>query len=344
MDRETLSNYGWITIVTLVLAVMLALATPFGTYVGDGVVSIARGYVATSEKKLNDDNVKEMGSKWDGKFENGVASGEGSDTTEIKREAGSVIPTGAKYTPSGKTALTGNGTNKFPDTPSSGDVYEEGDYIYTYNKTGGYGSEWSVKVNDKTKASYGKILSQISSKLVTNMYKTFFDCKLLTKAPTIPSSTTSLSGTFYDCTSLTTAPIIPNSVTNMSSAFTGCKLLTKAPVIPNSITDISGAFAGCISLTNAPDMSNANNVTNMWDTFDSCTSLTTAPIIPNSVTDMSATFYGCTSLTGTITINANPTTYDDCFNSTIKLIILTGSSSKLAEIAATAENGNVTVK
>ena len=74
MDRETLSNYGWITIVTLVLAVMLALATPFGTYVGDGVVSIARGYVDTSEKKLNNDNVKEMGSKWDGKFENGVSN------------------------------------------------------------------------------------------------------------------------------------------------------------------------------------------------------------------------------------------------------------------------------
>ena len=30
MDKETLSNYGWIVICVLVLAVMLALATPFG--------------------------------------------------------------------------------------------------------------------------------------------------------------------------------------------------------------------------------------------------------------------------------------------------------------------------
>ena len=30
MDKETLSNYGWIVICVLVLAVMIALATPFG--------------------------------------------------------------------------------------------------------------------------------------------------------------------------------------------------------------------------------------------------------------------------------------------------------------------------
>ena len=36
MDKETLSNYGWIVICVLVLAVMLALATPFGTFIADG--------------------------------------------------------------------------------------------------------------------------------------------------------------------------------------------------------------------------------------------------------------------------------------------------------------------
>ena len=60
MDRETLSNYGWITIVTLVLAVMLALATPFGNYVGNGVVSIARGYTKTSEKKMSEQEVNDI--------------------------------------------------------------------------------------------------------------------------------------------------------------------------------------------------------------------------------------------------------------------------------------------
>ena len=35
MDKETLSNYGWIVICVLVLTVMIALATPFGTFVAD---------------------------------------------------------------------------------------------------------------------------------------------------------------------------------------------------------------------------------------------------------------------------------------------------------------------
>ena len=69
MDRETLSNYGWITIVTLVLAVMLALATPFGNYVGNGVVSIARGYTKTSEKKMSEQEVSKVSKDFNDKFD-----------------------------------------------------------------------------------------------------------------------------------------------------------------------------------------------------------------------------------------------------------------------------------
>ena len=36
MDKETLSHYGWIVILVLILSVMLALATPFGMFVADG--------------------------------------------------------------------------------------------------------------------------------------------------------------------------------------------------------------------------------------------------------------------------------------------------------------------
>ncbi len=43
MDKETLSNYGWIVIAVLVLAVMIALATPFGTFVSDAVKSTTQG-------------------------------------------------------------------------------------------------------------------------------------------------------------------------------------------------------------------------------------------------------------------------------------------------------------
>ena len=43
MDKETLSNYGWIVICVMVLAVMIALATPFGSFVSEAVQSTTQG-------------------------------------------------------------------------------------------------------------------------------------------------------------------------------------------------------------------------------------------------------------------------------------------------------------
>ena len=47
MDKSTLSNYGWIVIVTLVLAVMLALASPFGSYVAKGFENTYTSFTQT---------------------------------------------------------------------------------------------------------------------------------------------------------------------------------------------------------------------------------------------------------------------------------------------------------
>lgn len=53
MDKETLSNYGWIVICVLVLAVMIALATPFGSYVADAVKSTTKGFFTVNQEALN---------------------------------------------------------------------------------------------------------------------------------------------------------------------------------------------------------------------------------------------------------------------------------------------------
>ena len=50
MDKETLSNYGWIVICVLVLAVMLALASPFGNFVADAIKSTTKGLFDVSQK------------------------------------------------------------------------------------------------------------------------------------------------------------------------------------------------------------------------------------------------------------------------------------------------------
>ena len=53
MDKETLSNYGWIVICVLVLAVMIALATPFGDYISTAVKSTTQGLFDTNKNALN---------------------------------------------------------------------------------------------------------------------------------------------------------------------------------------------------------------------------------------------------------------------------------------------------
>ena len=65
MDKSTLSNYGWIVIVTLVLAVMLALATPFGTFVGKGASNVIKTFVQSSDNAVNEDNIDTQSEDWD---------------------------------------------------------------------------------------------------------------------------------------------------------------------------------------------------------------------------------------------------------------------------------------
>ena len=53
MDKNTLSNYGWIVIAVLVLSVMIALATPFGSFIEQGVRATTEGLLSTSENAMN---------------------------------------------------------------------------------------------------------------------------------------------------------------------------------------------------------------------------------------------------------------------------------------------------
>jgi len=53
MDKETLSNYGWIVIAVLVLVVMIALATPFGSFISEAVQSTTKGLFDVNQSALN---------------------------------------------------------------------------------------------------------------------------------------------------------------------------------------------------------------------------------------------------------------------------------------------------
>ena len=70
MDKQTLSNYGWIVIVTLILAVMLAFATPFGNYVGKGVAGVTNALIETMGGAVDDDNISNKSQEWEKEFIN----------------------------------------------------------------------------------------------------------------------------------------------------------------------------------------------------------------------------------------------------------------------------------
>ena len=53
MDKQTLSNYGWITICVLVIAVMVALATPFGSYIKTATENTTNGVYNVEQENLS---------------------------------------------------------------------------------------------------------------------------------------------------------------------------------------------------------------------------------------------------------------------------------------------------
>lgn len=127
----------------------------------------------------------------------------------------------------------------------------------------------------------------------------------------------------------------------LSYTFYGCSNMTAAPAIPDTVTGLYFTFAGCSSLVSAPVIH--GNIGTMSNAFSDCVSLTTAPTIPANVSFLTFTFSGCTSLTGEVVIHAEPGNFQYCFSGTVNPIVLTGSSTMLEELAATATDGNVTV-
>ena len=52
MDKKTFSNYGWIICVVVVISIMMALATPFGGFITNGVKSVLSSTYSTMTDSL----------------------------------------------------------------------------------------------------------------------------------------------------------------------------------------------------------------------------------------------------------------------------------------------------
>ena len=53
MDKETLSNYGWVVICVIVLAIMITLATPFGNEIKEAVVAATERLMGIASDALS---------------------------------------------------------------------------------------------------------------------------------------------------------------------------------------------------------------------------------------------------------------------------------------------------
>lgn len=216
---------------------------------------------------------------------------------------------------------------------------------YTYNTNG------SVSVVDKTKQSYGSILSSFEydgqTYDVTDMSYCFYECVNLINAPTIPESITNMSSCFEECVSLVKTPTIPTSVEdlsycfcrctglkyaddfpltttpvlkNMAGCFAYCTSLTKAPrQIPRSVTRLASCFLNCKSLKRSPQsiysiVSSGTDSLDMAFCFVRCESLETSPALPDKVTNLSNCFDGCINLTNVSRLPKNVTDVSSCFS------------------------------
>ena len=322
MDKSTLSNYGWIVIAVLVLSVMIALATPFGTYIENGVRSTTQGLFDTSEKAMN---VVGM-SAGDGQFENGF----NSSISKPQANDGKI-----EY-----------GVDD-PDLNPTNIIFENNKYIY--------GDFYYVPIyQEENPNEFGAPSIEVAKEILKSMLMeqcgmtwnetveffieqgaiqteddiwplcgltedTFvpatlieFDVRVIDKTKTeygpilesinnIP--TTNLDYTFDRCESLTVTgiPKIPNTVTVLSYTFRYCTALTSLNdfVIPNSVTNMEFTFWGCTSLTDISNFIIPNSVTTLHQVFAECTSLADVSnfVIPSSVTKIRGLFSFCTSLT-----------------------------------------------
>ena len=57
MDKETFSSYGWIVITVIVIAIMIAFATPFGDFIVNAVKEILADFKATASDAISNTTV-----------------------------------------------------------------------------------------------------------------------------------------------------------------------------------------------------------------------------------------------------------------------------------------------
>ena len=234
MNKETVSHYGWIVVLSLVMAVLIAFTTPMGKYVGMAASNIIRGFGRTNINAMSDKNINDMQQKWQDKIDE-------LDNNMIKTnlKQNGKIPSNTTYKKADGTTLSGNNGDSYPSSPSDGDfVVFENTYKYTYSADE---NGWSMITINKDLNVYPGIFTQIANKDIVSLQGAFKDCINMIQSPAIPSTVKNLNSTFYGCTSLKGDIIIDiapsGSVYNYNGMFGGRTLSSPYITITGSLSD-----------------------------------------------------------------------------------------------------------
>ena len=298
MDKKTLSNYGWIVVVTLILAVMLGFATPFGSFIRVAINSTVKGFSDTQVKDFNsgnfnvddfgldyakDQNQNLIGGNDDNKSDDiqpddtktpAPCGIEGHYINDSRGEHGILAtncPNSHKYTCECESwVVLDNGTYTMKTEVDGKSVYNGGEklpkcYVPQKDDTFTYGDYiYTYKHSDHY--SYGTEWSAVVIDKTKKSYGNILE--YIDNKPV-----TFLTSTFSGCKSLKESPTIPKTITALNGTYSGCTSFSVTPIIPQSVTSMNGTFFGCTSLTKAPSIPTTCNY--ISEIFYNCTSLCT---------------------------------------------------------------------
>lgn len=253
MDKETLSNYGWIVICVLVLAVMIALAGPFGTFVAGAVKSTTAGLFGVNQNALGAAGIDIE--------DQAFANCEHTYKNYKCTQCGHIQDHTCNYE-NYKCTICGDiadHTCTYDSNNLCTICGEEKVIEYAFNA-----SDYDAKMGTTTATDAHVVIPETFEYNGTK-YKV-----------------TSVGGwAFSGCTSLESITI-PDSVTSIKpAAFSGCSSL-KNITIPDGITEVgSMAFKNCTSLTSIIFPEGVKYLGN--ETLYVCTALTTVNL-PKSIT------------------------------------------------------------
>ena len=297
MDKETLSNYGWIVILVLILAVLLALASPFGNFIAGAIKSTTAGFFSVNQNALGAAGI-EIG---DQVFANCEHTYE-SDVVVNCDTVGTITYTCSKcghtYTDERTMAK-----HTFDDANDLNCNLCNSTFVsYAFRATK-YDTKMGTTTATDVHVDIPETFNCNGTKYkVTSIDRWGFEDCVNLQSVTIPNSVSSIGDqAFEGCTSLKSVTI-PAGVTRIAGIFQDCTSL-ETVVIPESMTAYGNkTYWGCTSLKNITIHEGTTNIP--WLNFGSCKSLESITL-PSSITKIGeSAFLNCTALK---TINFNGT-------------------------------------